>query len=588
MKRACNTIINKHENTSMRVQSALINKNYFRIKQILTTVLFFIVITGFSQQIPQKYFVAFTDKNGTPYSISNPQAFLTQRAIDRRAVKGIPIIEEDLPVNPPYITAIAATGVQVFTQCKWFNGVTVRITDTAVLASIRALPFVQSITRVSSYNSKKSTDGDGKFRLERELGKTGGNNENKSPGSSQTYDYGPSYAQIHLLNGDLLHNMGYRGQGKVIAVLDAGFQNADVNPVFDSLRANNQILGTRDFVNPGGNVYLEHYHGGAVLSTMGGNIPGQLIGTAPKASYWLIRTEDAATENIVEEYNWVVGAEMADSVGADVINSSLGYTQFDNGWMDHTCADMNGYTNPSSKGANIAASKGIAISISAGNEGGSSWMCISSPSDALDALSIAATDEFGIRASFSSTGIVNGNYIKPNIASMGLNCYVAYPDSSLGYGSGTSFASPINAGMMACLIQAKPNIDQYHLRLAIEQSASQYTHPDSLLGYGIPDYVKALHILQVGVIGKTRFWAYPNPFKDAFIVSFDNNMTGNFEISLISITGNLSLKTNRTIVGGGGNTITVNNLGNLAPGMYILKISSGSITEYLHMVKIEK
>jgi len=558
------------------------------MKRLLTTVLFFLVITGFSQQIPQKFFVAFTDKNGTPYSVSNPQAFLTQRAIDRRAAQGIPIIEEDLPVNPIYVNAVAATGVQVFTRCKWFNGITVRVTDTAVLPSIRALTFVQSVTRVSSYNSKKSTISDRKFLLEESLGKSGGNHESKSPGSAQSYDYGPSYAQIHLLNGDVLHNLGYRGQGKVIAVLDAGFMNADVTPVFDSLRTNHQILGTRDFVNPGGNVYLEHYHGGAVLSTMGGNIPGQLIGTAPKASYWLIRTEDAPTENIVEEYNWVVGAEMADSVGADVINSSLGYTQFDNGWMDHTCADMNGYTNPSSRGANTAASKGMALSISAGNEGGTSWTCISSPSDALDALSIAAVDALGNYASFSSTGTVNGGYVKPNIASMGLNCFVAYPDSSLGYGSGTSFASPINAGMMACLWQAKPNIDQAHLRMAIEQSASQIMHPDSLLGYGIPDYAKALIFAQVGIQSKSSFQAYPNPFKDAITISYDSNVSGNFEISLISVTGQLILKTNRMINVGGGNTIALNNLITLAPGIYILKISSGNITEYLHMVKIEK
>ena len=563
------------------------------MKKLLTTVLFFLVITGFSQQISQKYFIAFTDKNGTPYSISNPQAFLTQRAIDRRAAQGIPIIEEDLPVNPAYVNAVAATGVQVFTRCKWFNGITIRVTDTAVLPSIIALTFVQSVTRVSSYNSKKSTISDRKFRLEEEPLKTGGNHETRLPGSPQNYNYGPSYAQIHLLNGDVLHNMGYRGQGKVIAVLDAGFQHADVNPVFDSLRVNNQILGTRDFVYPaGGNVCIygdtAHPHGAEVLSTMGGNTPGQLIGTAPKASYWLIRTEDAPTENIVEEYNWVVGAEMADSVGADVINSSLGYTQFDNGWMDHTCADMNGYTNPSSRGANIAASKGMALSISAGNEGGSLWTCVSSPSDALDALSIAAVDSLGNYAYFSSTGIVNVSYVKPNIASMGLNCFVAYPNGSLGYGSGTSFASPINAGMMACLWQAKPDINQAQLRLAIEKSASQYTHPDSLLGYGIPSYPKARQFAEVGIKTRESFQAYPNPFKDAFTLSFDTNMSGNFEISLISVTGDIILRTNRMIVAGGGNTLTLNNLITLAPGMYILKISSGNITEYLHMVKIEK
>jgi hypothetical protein len=446
---------------------------------------------------------------------------------------------------------------------------------------------VQSVIRVSSYDSKKSTGGDQKFRLEESLGKTG-NHVNRSAGSALSYDYGPSYDQIHLLNGEALHNLGYRGQGKVIAVLDAGFNGADTNHVFDSLRANNQILGTRDFVTPGGNVYIAHPHGAEVLSTMGGDIPGQLIGTAPKASYWLIRTEDAATENIVEEYNWVVGAEMADSVGADVINSSLGYTTFDNGWMDHSCADMNGHTNPSSIGANIAASRGMALSISAGNEGGSSWTCVSSPSDALEALSIAATDQYGNYAGFSSPGTVNGSYVKPNIASMGLNCYVAYPDGSFGYGSGTSFASPINAGMVACLWQARSNFDQYTLRRVIEESASQYSHPDSLLGYGIPNYLNALTISQVGVLNKSKTQAYPNPFTDEFTVSIDNPITGALEISIISITGNIVIKTSRTIVAGEGNTFTLKNLTTLTPGMYILKISTGSNTEYQHVVKIEK
>jgi hypothetical protein len=556
------------------------------MKKTLTTVLFLLVITGFSQQIPQKYFVAFTDKNGTPYSINNPQAFLTQRAIDRRTAQGITITEEDLPVTPAYVNAITALGAQVFTRCKWFNGITVKVNDSSLLPSIRALSFVQSVTRVTSYTSKKSSGGDGKFRLEEELRKTEGPHMTNIPGSVQDYNYGPSHGQIHLLNGDILHNMGYRGQGKVIAVLDAGFQNADVTPVFDSLRANNQILGTRDFVTPGGNVYREHYHGGMVLSTMGGDVPGQLIGTAPKASYWLIRTEDANTENIIEEYNWIVGAEMADSVGADVINSSLGYTTFDNGWMDHTCADMNGYTNPSSRGANIAASKGIALSISAGNEGGSSWTCVSSPSDALDALSIAATDSSGNYAYFSSTGTVNGNYVKPNIASDGLNSWVAAPDSLFEYGSGTSFASPINAGMMACLWQAKPDLNQAQLRLAIEKSASQYSHPDSLLGYGIPDYSKALQIAQVNIIPKTNFHAYPNPFTSTINISVGSDLSGDFEISMISITGELILNTNRQIVAGVDNSIKINNLAAFAPGMYILKISSGATIEYRHMVKI--
>ena len=242
---------------------------------------------------------------------------------------------------------------------------------------------------------------------------------------------------------------------------------------------------------------------------------------------------------------------------------------------------------PSTKGANTAANKGIALSISAGNEGGTSWTCVSSPSDALSALSIAATDSLGNRAYFSSTGIVTGNYVKPNIASDGWNTWVAYPDGTLGYGSGTSFASPVNAGMMACLCQADPGLTQSQLQLAIEKSASQYAHPDSLLGYGIPDYAKAMVLANVGIKKKVSFRVYPNPFKDSFTISFDSNLSGNIGINLFSITGDLILKTQKLISAGAGNTIRIGDTDRLAPGMYILKISSGSIAEYLYMIKIE-
>ena len=556
------------------------------MKELLTSVIFLFVIAGFSQQIPQKYFVAFTDKNGTPYSITNPQAFLTQRAIDRRAAQGIPIIEEDLPVNPTYVAGVAATGVEVFTRCKWFNGITVEVNDDAVLSSIQALPFVQSVTRVTSYNSKKGPEMDWKCLREEELRETGGNEVNQSPASSMNYNYGPSFNQIHMLNGDLLHDMGYRGQGKVIAVLDGGFKHVDTEPCYDSLWANNQILGTRDFVNPGGNVFQENSHGTAVLSTMGCCIPGALIGTAPKASYWLIRTEDMNSENIVEEYNWVVGVEMADSVGADVINSSVGYTTFDNGWMNHTCEDMNGYTNPSTRGANIAASKGMALSIAAGNDGGSSWTCVSSPSDALEALSIAGTDASGNYAYFSSTGIVDGNYVKPNIAAQGLYPWVAYPDSAMGGGIGTSFSSPINAGMIACLWQARPNLDQHALRMVIQESASQFANPDIYLGYGIPDYYNALTVTKVIEHRENGFQVYPNPFSDSFTILSGSAMSGNVEISLITITGQIIQKRDRTIAAGESSPIIINDLSWIKPGIYLLKISSGGAAAYRQLIKL--
>ncbi|MGA3014912.1 MAG: S8/S53 family peptidase [Bacteroidales bacterium] len=553
------------------------------MKLSLTMILLFLMGIGFSQQIPQKYFVAFRDKNGTPYTISDPQAFLTQRAIDRRNAQGIPIIEEDLPVNPTYVNKVAATGVQVYTRCKWFNGITVRATDSSVLNSIRALPFVQSVTRVTSYNSKKSDGAYRKFKVEKDLFRKSEPHKNLIPGTVQAYNYGPSYAQIHLLNGDVLHNEGYRGQGKVIAVLDDGFMNVDINPEFDSLRANNQILGTRDFVEPDSDVYRQDSHGEGVLSTMACDDPGNLIGTAPKASYWLIRTEDVNSENIVEEYNWVVGAEMADSVGADIISSSLGYSSFDNDWMDHTCADMNGYTNPSTRGANTAESKGMAISISAGNSGGYST-CVDSPSDAVAALAIGAVDSLGHYAFFSSTG----TYVKPNLASMGVDCTVASPDTSYGFASGTSFSCPINAGLMACLWQARPTLTPSQLYLAIEKSSSQYAHPDSILGYGIPDYAKALVYAGAGIMSKTTYKAYPNPFKDGFTVSFDSNVSGSLDVTLITLTGQTILNTRENIASGGTNTFRINGLADLLPGMYLLRVTSEGTSQNFRLIKIEE
>ena len=261
---------------------------------------------------------------------------------------------------------------------------------------------------------------------------------NLSNNINPLYDYGPSFKQIHMLKGDSLHKMGYRGEGKVIAILDAGFYHADTLRPFDSLIANNQILGTRDFVHSGNNVYKENQHGMEVLSCMGGNIPGELIGTAPKAKFWLLRSEDVNSEYIIEEYNWVSAAEFADSVGADIINSSLGYTQFFDSVMNHTCDDMNGHTTPATKGANLAFSKGMIVVNSAGNYGGTPWKCVSAPADGFNVLAIAAVDSNGVRASFSSTGEAT-HRVKPNISAMGKDAVVSSTIGTIMYASGTHF-----------------------------------------------------------------------------------------------------------------------------------------------------
>ena len=551
------------------------------MRQRLSIILFFLAANIYAEVAPGKFFIKFTDKTGTPYSISNPQAFLTQRSIDRRNAQGIAITEQDLPVNPVYVTTVANAGVTVLTITKWFNGVTIFAADTSKLAAIRAMPFVQQVMK-SPATGNTSYKAEDKFKKEIfsqvqvPLG---------SPKSTSVYDYGGSFNQIHMLNGDLLHNMGYRGQGMVIAVLDGGFSNADVNPVFDSIRNNGQILGTKDFVNPGGNVYGEAAHGAEVLSTMGGNMPGFLIGTAPKASFWLLRSEDVPTENIIEEYNWVCAAEFADSVGADVINSSLGYSEFDNPAVNHTCADMNGYTAPSTQGANIAASKGIFVVNSAGNTGGGAWTCVSAPSDGTDVLCIAAVDAGGGYAWFSSPGTIQGNYVKPNVAAQGYGTTVAMPDGSIVTGSGTSFSSPVTAGMVACLWQSRPDVDRNTLMQAIQESASQYSTPDTLLGYGIPDFNNAFVSLSVKNMKRSSLSAYPNPFLNEINIRYFSSNGSEVTIEVFDGTGRRVSFLHPDHVVTGANIFRLEDFSGLQEGIYLVKLSENGSSETIRMIK---
>ncbi|NQV02821.1 MAG: S8 family serine peptidase [Bacteroidia bacterium] len=458
------------------------------MRKITATLVFFLLFLAVSSQIaPDKYFVEFTDKNDSPYSIDRPWEFLSQKALDRRAIAGIPVELNDLPVNPDYVQAVSQVGVDVITRSKWFNGVTIYTSDPNNITVIELLPFVNKVVKSGQRTSKYDATPD-KFTVEQApvipL--------NTQPGVplkiSDSADYGLSFTQVHMVRTDLLHDLGFRGQGMMIAILDAGFNLVDQLAPFDSLWANNQILGTRDFVTPGGNVYIGHTHGMMVLSIMGGYVPGQLIGTAPKADYWLLRSEDTGSEYLVEEYNWVCAAEFADSVGADVINSSLGYTVFNDSTQNHTCADMTGNITPVTRGANIAFSKGILVVNSAGNEGNNpNWQCVSAPSDGTDVLAVAAVDSMGQYASFSSKGVVDGSYVKPNVAAMGRLTVISGSDGVITRGNGTSFSSPVMAGSAACLWQSFPAYSNATLKMAIEESASQFTNPDILLGYGIPD-----------------------------------------------------------------------------------------------------
>jgi len=482
-------------------------------KSALMVMTLFFTMTLLAQVAPDKYFIEFTDKNNSPYSIDRPGEFLSDRAIQRRQNQWIGIEENDLPVNPSYVEAIKNINVTILTRSKWLNGITIHTNNIALVDSIGRLPFVKSIVKNKIMPINSGTVPHNKFHVEENF------KQYISPGVSWekqsnevSYNYGPSYAQIHMLKGEELHQLGYRGQGKVIAILDAGFFMANTLPVFDSLRANNQILGTKDFVDPGNDVYLESPHGMEVLSVIGGNFPGQLIGTAPKAGFWLLRPEDTGSEYLIEEYNWVSAAEFADSVGADIINSSLGYTRFDNHEQDHTCADMSGDKTPVTRGANIASTKGLLVINSAGNSGGSDWQCVGAPADGFSVLAIAAVDSMGIRASFSSVGEAT-NRVKPNVAAMGAGTILAGSNGNFFTGSGTSFSAPLIAGMAACLWQTKSWASNYYILRSIERSANQFLQPDSFLGFGIPDFKKAMNLVVLPEAEKfNRLQVYPNPF----------------------------------------------------------------------------
>lgn len=487
------------------------------MKYFISLIFSILFITGFSQIAPDRYYVQFTDKANSPYHLDDPLAFLSQRALDRRQKQQITLSENDLPVNPDYLQQVEATGATLLFPTKWLNGVTISTTSQQVLDAISALPFVESLRRLPEEPLKQMIKEKTFFAAE-SVGDANAPSIAASQGETRSFNYGNGYTQINQINGIPLHEAGYRGQGMVIAILDGGFTGVESHVAFDSLWLNDQILGTKDFTIPGGNVFSESSHGTSVLSTIGANTPGQLIGTAPKASFWLLRSESVSSEHLIEEYNWVSAAEFADSVGADIINSSLGYIDFDWPQWTHTYPDMDGSTCVATIGADIASDKGILVVNSAGNSGDiSSFPYIGSPADGFKVLTIGAVNGIGVRATFSSIGPTYDGRIKPDVMAMGQGTALANGNNNFTYGSGTSFSSPVTAGMTACLWQSNPNFTNQAIREAIKMSGNNAALPNSTFGYGIPDFYLANSFLTSIDTGEKReallMKVSPNPFQ---------------------------------------------------------------------------
>jgi serine protease AprX len=499
--------------------------------RLLALLLLFVPFASNGQVAPEKYWVQFSDKDNTPYTIAQPEAFLSLRAIARREKQNIPIKERDLPVDPEYVGQVLATGAELLSVSKWMNAVTVRITDPLVLQQVLDLPFVVNHMPVGKQRSAAGEWKKGEVPAD----------EKNAVQLSNDADYGEAFNQIDMLNGVQLHRQGLMGQGMLIAVLDGGFASADLLPVFDSLRQDGRIVATWDVVGRTTEVYGYSNHGTAVLSTMAAYLPGTMIGTAPKASYILIRTEDVASEFPIEEDYWITGAEYADSAGADIINSSLGYTTFDDPAYDHTYADMDGQTTHGAIGANMAAATGMLIVTSAGNSGNDPWRYISSPADADSALAIGAVNAIGEYASFSSIGPSADGRVKPNVCTQGAQAIVAGSLGSVGPSNGTSFAGPIMAGMAACIWQGSPDATNMEVYDAIERSAHLYSTPTAKLGHGIPNVVRARLLLSgyspTDLNADELIEVHPNPFSNSIEGVFYNASQQDLEVRLVNTLG---------------------------------------------------
>lgn len=441
-----------------------------------------------------RYRVYLKDKKGSPYSVKRPEEFLSQKAIERRNKQKLVIDETDLPVNRTYLDKVESCGVRLINCSKWNNTVVVQTEDTTVMEKVVSLSCVDSVRKVATYTSLPEPD---KERT-KSVVNLGGDPEEKSFFAgfkddlierhlTSSYKYGNAYNQIKMLNGIKLHEQGYRGEGMTIAVIDGGFRNADVIPYFK----NTKILGAKDFAFIGGNPYEEEEHGTMVLSCIGANCRGQIIGTAPEASFWLLRSEDGHSEQMVEEDNWCAAVEFADSVGADVVSTSLGYTEYDNKSDNVRYWELDGHTRLISKSASMGASKGMVLCQAAGNEGSySRWKLISAPADGEDILTVGALTPKGEIAYFSSLGNSADNRIKPDVCAQGEECCVIDRDGEITTADGTSFATPITSGMVACYWQAHPELTAKEIISLIRSNGNNASHPNNVYGYGIPDYAK--------------------------------------------------------------------------------------------------
>ena len=460
------------------------------MKQTISIFLFLCTFFPSHSQEGFMYRLMLKDKGNPPFSTEQPEMFLSEKSIQRRTKQGFSVDSTDLPIDPSYFQAIANTGAEIRTSSKWVKTVVVYIPDSSLISPLKNLPFIDTLYCVW----KGSLPNQASIR-----------NKNYEAEQTRLEDdinsYGAGFTQISLNNGYLLHDAGFRGKGMTIAVIDGGFSNADSIDYFDFQK----VKGIKSFNHEIDDPLREGVdHGTRVLSCMLSDKPGEMIGTAPEAEYYLLRSEVDNEEYPVEEDYWVAALEYADSVGADIVTSSLGYGYFDDSSMDQTQDQLDGKSVPISVAAGLAASRGILLFNSAGNEANNAWRKIMFPGDAFNMLTIGAITGDSVRSYFSSVGYTADGRVKPDLMAMGTNTAVVGGDGQVVHSSGTSFSTPIIAGLSACLWQALPELTSFEMIQALQETADAFSHPDSLMGYGIANVYKAYAQNKTGLkpIGK--------------------------------------------------------------------------------------
>lgn len=528
------------------------------------------------------YIVKFTDKNNTPFSLSAPLAYLSSRSIDRRNTQGIAIDSTDLPVNTAYLdSVITLTGGKLHGTSRWINSCVVLLPDTNAIQVLNGKPYIHSYKRIAFYTDS----------LHRPLPvNTNGRQAAKTTTGGSAH-YGNTWNQTAIVKGDVLHDDGYTGNGKLIAVFDAGFIGADAHVGFSSMWSSGRVLDKYNFTLATDFIFGYDSHGAKALSTMAGYIPGTYVGCAPAASYALYITEDGSSEQPIELVNMLFACERADSLGADIITTSLGYNTFDNVTDNFVFAtDFDGKTTIAAKAANTAVTKGMLFVASAGNEGGGGWNMILTPGDADSALTIGSVDVSGANAPNSGFGPNAAGRVKPDVCAMGQGAALLIGSSGFVNQSGTSYSTPQVAGWAACLWQAYPTATPFQIRQAIIRCASSFATPGAQIGYGIPDF-SCSHQLMLSIPDTpppfspaTWVAAAPNPFSDriTLIVAPDTEQLVQFTIT--DITGRVIYSDNAFFNKGFNDPVSISIAG-LPSGIYMLRAVSPTEQQVLKLVK---